>query len=86
MQAQVDLVRSTGNQPTIDESELHLAAVLFEGDAGPLLELSGRISKRGGPIVPVYVPPYPLEFLFDEISLSINTAAAGGNASLMTIG
>jgi RHH-type proline utilization regulon transcriptional repressor/proline dehydrogenase/delta 1-pyrroline-5-carboxylate dehydrogenase len=30
--------------------------------------------------------PYPLEFLVDEVSLSVNTAAAGGNASLMTIG
>ncbi len=36
--------------------------------------------------MPVYVEPYPREFLFDEVSLSINTAAAGGNASLMAIG
>jgi RHH-type proline utilization regulon transcriptional repressor/proline dehydrogenase/delta 1-pyrroline-5-carboxylate dehydrogenase len=36
--------------------------------------------------VSVHVAPYPLEFLFDEVSLSVNTAAAGGNASLMTIG
>jgi len=27
-----------------------------------------------------------VEFLSDEVSLSVNTAAAGGNASLMTIG
>jgi len=36
--------------------------------------------------VPVHPKPYPREFLFDEVSLSVNTAAAGGNASLMAIG
>ena len=35
---------------------------------------------------PVYVAPYPVDFLRSEVSLSVNTAAAGGNASLMTIG
>ena len=44
------------------------------------------MAAREGPIVPIYVEPYPLEFLRDEVSLSVNTAAAGGNASLMTIG
>ena len=44
------------------------------------------MAGREGPIVPVYVAPYPREFLFDEVSLSVNTAAAGGNASLMAIG
>jgi RHH-type proline utilization regulon transcriptional repressor/proline dehydrogenase/delta 1-pyrroline-5-carboxylate dehydrogenase len=29
---------------------------------------------------------YPLELLLHEQSVSLNTAAAGGNASLMTIG
>ncbi|OYV81270.1 MAG: delta 1-pyrroline-5-carboxylate dehydrogenase, partial [Acidiphilium sp. 21-68-69] len=29
---------------------------------------------------------YPLEFLLEEQSVSVNTAAAGGNASLMSIG
>ena len=28
---------------------------------------------------------YPLEWLVEEFSISINTAAAGGNASLMMI-
>jgi RHH-type proline utilization regulon transcriptional repressor/proline dehydrogenase/delta 1-pyrroline-5-carboxylate dehydrogenase len=36
--------------------------------------------------VAVHLEPYPRDFLFDEISLSVNTAAAGGNASLMAIG
>ena len=29
---------------------------------------------------------YCLNWLLEEVSMSINTAAAGGNASLMTIG
>jgi len=36
--------------------------------------------------VPLHVAPYRREALLDEVSLSVNTAAAGGNASLMTIG
>ncbi len=51
-----------------------------------LLALGRRMAERDGPIVPIYVAPYPREFLFDEVSLSVNTAAAGGNASLMAIG
>jgi len=31
-------------------------------------------------------PDYPLEWLLEERSISTNTAAAGGNASLMSIG
>ena len=70
-------------------------AVLFEGDGDALRELNLRIAARPGPLVGVqgltpdalaagegYVP----ERLLAERSLSINTAAAGGNASLMTIG
>jgi RHH-type transcriptional regulator, proline utilization regulon repressor / proline dehydrogenase / delta 1-pyrroline-5-carboxylate dehydrogenase len=83
---QADLVRSTGNQPTTDEREPHLAAALFDGPAEELKALNRRLAERRGPVVPVYTPPYPVEFLFAEVSLSINTAAAGGNASLMTIG
>ncbi len=83
---QAELIRTTGNEPTMDEREPHLAAALFDGTAAELLALGRRLAERDGPIVPVYVPPYPLEFLVDEVSLSVNTAAAGGNASLMTIG
>jgi len=36
--------------------------------------------------VAVHVEPYRRAFLLGEVSLSVNTAAAGGNASLMTIG
>jgi RHH-type proline utilization regulon transcriptional repressor/proline dehydrogenase/delta 1-pyrroline-5-carboxylate dehydrogenase len=86
LEVQRAVVSATGNQATTDPSEKHVAAVLFAGSEGELRELSEHVASREGPIVPIYLEPYPLEFLSDEISLSINTAAAGGNASLMTIG
>ncbi|GHD56519.1 trifunctional transcriptional regulator/proline dehydrogenase/L-glutamate gamma-semialdehyde dehydrogenase [Jeongeupia chitinilytica] len=71
-----------------------VGAVLFEGDSDALLELGRRIARRDGPIVPVFGlsgaeldagDDYDLIRLFAEQSVSVNTAAAGGNASLMTI-
>jgi len=85
LQVQHDLVRATGNRIAGNESE-DIAVALFAGSADELLVLARRLAERPGRIVPVFVEPYPREFLFDEVSLSINTAAAGGNATLMTIG
>jgi RHH-type proline utilization regulon transcriptional repressor/proline dehydrogenase/delta 1-pyrroline-5-carboxylate dehydrogenase len=86
LQAQFAAVSATGNHATIDIDEPHLWVALFAGSADELIALSRRLAERDGPILPVHVAPYPMELLFDEISLSLNTAAAGGNASLMTIG
>ncbi|MBB3771396.1 RHH-type proline utilization regulon transcriptional repressor/proline dehydrogenase/delta 1-pyrroline-5-carboxylate dehydrogenase [Angulomicrobium tetraedrale] len=70
-------------------------AVLFEGDGDALLRLNAEIADREGPIVLVHgLSPdaiargelYPLDLLMLERSTSTNTAAAGGNASLMSIG
>ncbi|WP_427183422.1 trifunctional transcriptional regulator/proline dehydrogenase/L-glutamate gamma-semialdehyde dehydrogenase [Bordetella bronchialis] len=70
-------------------------AVLFEGDSDALRLLSGRVAARPGPIVSVQGlssdavaqgQSYVLDRLVAERSISVNTAAAGGNASLMTIG
>ncbi|MBV6271761.1 trifunctional transcriptional regulator/proline dehydrogenase/L-glutamate gamma-semialdehyde dehydrogenase [Alcaligenaceae bacterium CGII-47] len=70
-------------------------AVLFEGDGDTLRTLNQRVARREGPIVPVQGlgsdvlaagATYALETLVREVSISINTAAAGGNASLMMIG
>ncbi|MCK0209561.1 trifunctional transcriptional regulator/proline dehydrogenase/L-glutamate gamma-semialdehyde dehydrogenase [Starkeya koreensis] len=70
-------------------------AVLFEGDGDALRQLNETIAGRDGPIVLVHgLAPdalargelYPLDLLMLERSVSTNTAAAGGNASLMTIG
>jgi RHH-type proline utilization regulon transcriptional repressor/proline dehydrogenase/delta 1-pyrroline-5-carboxylate dehydrogenase len=85
LQVQHDLVRATGNHIAGTESE-DIAVALFAGSPDELLVLARRLAGRPGRIVPVFAEPYPREFLFDEVSLSINTAAAGGNATLMTIG
>ena len=66
-------------------------AVLVHGAADRILAVLARLADRSGPIVGVTAlacgdPDIPLERLLIERSLSINTAAAGGNASLMTIG
>ena len=86
LQAQRALVQATGNRATTDPAEKHIAAALFAGSENDLRALNAQLAARDGPIVPVYVEPYPAEFLANEVSLSVNTAAAGGNASLMTIG
>ena len=83
---QHDLVRATGNRIAADEADKDIAAALFDGSQEDLIALNRRLAERPGRIVPVYLKPYPRDFLFDEVSLSVNTAAAGGNASLMAIG
>jgi RHH-type proline utilization regulon transcriptional repressor/proline dehydrogenase/delta 1-pyrroline-5-carboxylate dehydrogenase len=87
-------VRKTGDSaPAFD-------AVLFEGDSDELMSLVKDVAKRPGPIVSVQGvsagafadaahegdQDYALERLLTERSVSVNTAAAGGNANLMTIG
>jgi RHH-type proline utilization regulon transcriptional repressor/proline dehydrogenase/delta 1-pyrroline-5-carboxylate dehydrogenase len=86
LQLQVDAVHATGNRATMDPDDPHISAALFAGEEAELRALNRRLAERAGPLVPVHCAPYRLEFLFDEVSLSVNTAAAGGNASLMAIG
>jgi len=66
-------------------------AVLHHGSRDELLQVLRKVAARPGPIVGVTAlevgdMAIPLERLVVERSLSINTAAAGGNASLMTMG
>ncbi len=51
-------------------------------------EIGQTLARCPGPIIPVLPanPEYDLDMLVKERTVSINTAAAGGNASLMTIG
>ncbi|MEN2508062.1 trifunctional transcriptional regulator/proline dehydrogenase/L-glutamate gamma-semialdehyde dehydrogenase [Stutzerimonas stutzeri] len=65
--------------------------VLHHGNSDQLRDVSQQLARRSGPIVGIQgMAPgdidIPLERLLIERALSINTAAAGGNASLMTIG
>ncbi|EKM5065510.1 trifunctional transcriptional regulator/proline dehydrogenase/L-glutamate gamma-semialdehyde dehydrogenase [Cronobacter turicensis] len=66
-------------------------AVIYHGDSDQLRALSEKVAAREGAIVSVQgfargETNLLLERLWLERSLSVNTAAAGGNASLMTIG
>lgn len=69
----------------LNESDLHLALV----DATLLSTWNERIAARSGALVPVISSTadaiLPLWRLVAERALSVNTAAAGGNASLMTM-
>jgi len=80
-------------EQAIDETGYQ--AVLFEGDGDALLALNRRVAARPGPLAGVQGlsghalqagQEYVVERLLAERSISVNTAAAGGNASLMTIG
>lgn len=64
-------------------------AVLFEGDSAALLAVLTQCTETAGPICSVLVPEadglYRLDGLLRERAVSVNTAAAGGNASLMSL-
>lgn len=65
--------------------------VLLHGTLDELAAVQRTLAQRDGPVVGVerFEPGdarIPLERLVVERALSVNTAAAGGNASLMTIG
>ncbi|CAN5398082.1 trifunctional transcriptional regulator/proline dehydrogenase/L-glutamate gamma-semialdehyde dehydrogenase [soil metagenome] len=70
------------------------AGALVEGDADRVRALSQELALRSGPIVTLQALPdadvdgaadYDLDMLVEEVSISINTTAAGGNASLMAL-
>ena len=70
---------------------LYFDGVLLHGTEADLARVQSALSDREGPVISVErLSPgetsIPLERLVVERALSINTAAAGGNASLMTIG
>ncbi|KRW58527.1 trifunctional transcriptional regulator/proline dehydrogenase/L-glutamate gamma-semialdehyde dehydrogenase [Pseudomonas sp. TTU2014-080ASC] len=73
------------------DTEVAFEAVLHHGDSDQLREVCQLAAKRPGAIIAVHglnkgETDIPLERLLIEHALSVNTAAAGGNASLMTIG
>ncbi len=72
-----------------------LAGVLFEGGAEGLADAVRRLAVRPGPIVRLQAltperlaagEDFDLAQLTEEVSIATNTAAAGGNASLMAVG
>ncbi|ENA35170.1 MULTISPECIES: trifunctional transcriptional regulator/proline dehydrogenase/L-glutamate gamma-semialdehyde dehydrogenase [Pseudomonas] len=72
------------------KDEEHFDAILHHGDSDQLRQVCQQAAQRSGPIVGVQglsqgETAIPLERLLIERAVSVNTAAAGGNASLMTI-
>jgi RHH-type proline utilization regulon transcriptional repressor/proline dehydrogenase/delta 1-pyrroline-5-carboxylate dehydrogenase len=71
-----------------------VAGVLVEGNAERVRAVTRATAALSGPIALVHAASpaecaaalaYPPEWLLEEVSTSINTTAAGGNASLMAI-
>ncbi len=70
-------------------------AALIEGEPGRVRMLTIALAALDGPLVPVQSassvavagaePAYRLDQLLHETAVSVNTAAAGGNASLMAV-
>lgn len=68
------------------------AAALLEGEGEDLLSATRRLAALDGPIVSAHAvadplaQDYELTWLLEERTVSVNTTAAGGNASLVSIG
>ena len=76
--------------PDWQAPEVFFDAVLHHGDPASLMALNQTLAEREGAVIGVNSmtavgAQVPVERLLMERSLSVNTAAAGGNASLMTI-
>ncbi len=74
-----------------DWSEERFDAVLHHGEDGERREVLQRLASRAGAIVSLHgfgpgEVALPIERLLIERVVSVNTAAAGGNASLMSVG
>ena len=77
------------------EKDGPFAAALVEGETDAVRTVCQRVAALEGPLVTVHAATsgmaahedgWTLNWLLEEVSTSINTAAAGGNASLMSIG
>ena len=80
LQSQLECVR--------DWDGRNIGAVLFDGDAQQAGDLRIQLAARHGPILSLLqaTPHYDLSRLVHERTVSVNTTAAGGNASLMVMG
>ncbi|WP_267424392.1 trifunctional transcriptional regulator/proline dehydrogenase/L-glutamate gamma-semialdehyde dehydrogenase [Methylobacterium sp. GC_Met_2] len=89
-----DVAARVAHAPDLDAAG-DIRAVLFEGDAVGLAAINMAVAARDGAILSVQARTsgaladgdlYGLAGLVEEVSTAINTAAAGGNASLMGVG
>jgi RHH-type proline utilization regulon transcriptional repressor/proline dehydrogenase/delta 1-pyrroline-5-carboxylate dehydrogenase len=89
-QRQLDAVLAVGSRALWSAQGTPFDAVLLHGTPEELIAVQQVLAGREGPVVSVERlapgdPAVPLERLVLERSVSINTAAAGGNASLMAM-
>lgn len=78
----------------VDLGSAHCSAVIAHASLEQIADSSRRLAQRDGPIIGMLACPtgqrdtaaLALDRLYTERTLSVNTAAAGGNASLMTVG
>jgi RHH-type proline utilization regulon transcriptional repressor/proline dehydrogenase/delta 1-pyrroline-5-carboxylate dehydrogenase len=72
-----------------DWSNEEVALVLVAGDPPAATRWKSELTAREGALVPIVTPDasgaYPLFRLVTERTVSVNTTASGGNASLMTL-
>jgi RHH-type transcriptional regulator, proline utilization regulon repressor / proline dehydrogenase / delta 1-pyrroline-5-carboxylate dehydrogenase len=78
------------------QADAPFAGALVEGEGERLIEINKKLAALPGPLVLTQAATsaqlaqnadcYCLSWLLEEVSTSINTTAAGGNASLMAIG
>jgi len=74
--------------PTLPDVVAAAGVVLVVTPPGEVLAAARALAARTGAIVPLQAPGpdgYVVDWLVEEVSTSINTTAAGGNASLMTL-
>ena len=85
---------AAANADALTDNATPMQALLFEGDGDALLEVGMRVAARDGNLVRIDSRRsdelaaghgYTLSALVHEQSISTNTAAAGGNAQLMTM-
>jgi RHH-type proline utilization regulon transcriptional repressor/proline dehydrogenase/delta 1-pyrroline-5-carboxylate dehydrogenase len=86
----VELLTRIAIAPDWRAPQADFDAVLLHGDAEETLAVQQVLAARPGPLVGLTAlrpgdTEMPLERLLTERSVSVNTAAAGGNASLMTM-
>ena len=78
----------------LDPIAADIEVALVQAPEDAVRDWSRRLAQRPGTVVTVHAcapgvrgrGAYPLALLMAERTVSVNTAAAGGNASLMTIG
>jgi RHH-type proline utilization regulon transcriptional repressor/proline dehydrogenase/delta 1-pyrroline-5-carboxylate dehydrogenase len=89
LQRRLPMSVSAGVRIALGEDEI--AAALFDGDREARARLHDELARNEGALVPLITRGaitgrYPLYRLDAERVVSINTTAAGGNTTLMTLG